>query len=75
MLIQKILPLAYDNSLSYYEQICRLTKTINELVSLVNGDVDDTLIAYINNKFDNLMINAIYDDSNETIYLKKGELK
>ncbi len=75
MLIQKILPLAYDNSLSYYEQICKLTKTINELVSLVNGDVDDTLIAYINNKFDNLMINAIYDDSNETIYLKKGELK
>lgn len=75
MLIQKILPLAYDNSLSYYEQICRLTKTINDLVSLVNGDVDDTLIAYINNKFDNLMINAIYDDSNETIYLKKGELK
>lgn len=75
MLIQKILPLAYDNSLSYYEQICKLTKTINELVSLVNGDVNDTLIAYINNKFDNLMINAIYDDSNETIYLKKGELK
>lgn len=75
MLIQKILPLAYDNSLSYYEQICRLTKTINELVSLVNGDVDETLIAYINNKFDNLMINAIYDDSSETIYLKKGELK
>lgn len=75
MLIQKILPLAYDNSLSYYEQICRLTKTINELVSLINGDVDETLIAYIDNKFDNLMINAIYDDSNETIYLKKGELK
>lgn len=74
MLIQKILPLAYDNSLSYYEQICRLTKTINELVSLVNGDVDETLVAYINNKFDNLMINAIYDDSDETIYLKKGEL-
>lgn len=72
MFCQKILPLAYDNSLSYYEQICRLTKTINELVSLVNGDVDDTLKNYIDTKFDNLMINAIYDASTETIFLKKG---
>lgn len=30
---QKVLPLVYDDSLSYYEQICRLVNKINEVVS------------------------------------------
>lgn len=33
---QKVLPLAYDNSLSYYEVICKLTAKVNELVDIVN---------------------------------------
>ena len=28
----KILPLSYDDSLSYYEQLCKLTNKMNELV-------------------------------------------
>lgn len=33
---QKVLPLVYDNSLSYYEVLCELTNKINELVDAVN---------------------------------------
>jgi hypothetical protein len=33
---QKVLPLVYDNSLSYYEVLCKLTNKINELVDTVN---------------------------------------
>ena len=32
----KVLPLVYDNSLSYYEVLCKLTNKINELVDTVN---------------------------------------
>lgn len=33
---QNVLPLVYDNSLSYYEVLCKLTNKINELVDTVN---------------------------------------
>ena len=33
---QKVLPLAYDNSLSYYEVICKLVGKINELIDIIN---------------------------------------
>lgn len=34
---QNVLPLVYDNSLSYYEAICKLTEKVNELVDIVNN--------------------------------------
>lgn len=33
---QKVLPLVYDNSLSYYEVLCKLTNKINELETKLN---------------------------------------
>lgn len=33
---QKVLPLVYDNSLSYYEVICKLTTKLNEIIENVN---------------------------------------
>lgn len=71
---QKILPLAYDNSLSYYEQVCKLTYVINDIINLINGDATGILKDYIDKRFDNIMINAIYDEKTETIYLQKGTL-
>ena len=48
---QKVLPLVYDNSLSYYEVLCKLTEHINELIDGVDvtleavenmaGDIDE----------------------------------
>lgn len=33
---QKVLPLVYDNSLSYYEVLCKLTKHINDIGDQIN---------------------------------------
>ena len=67
----KILPLTYDDSLSYYEQVCKLTSKMNEIVNFINTNVDEALNKYIDAQFNNLIINAIYDESTETITLKK----
>lgn len=68
----KILPLTYDDSLSYYEQVCKLTDKMNEIVDFINGDISERIQNYIDERFDTLMINAIYDESTETIILEKG---
>lgn len=67
----KILPLTYDDSLSYYEQVCKLTTKMNEIVDFINTNIDKALTEYIDAQFNNLIINAIYDESTETITLKK----
>lgn len=38
---QKVLPLAYDDSLSYYEAICKMTNKVNELVDFIE-EYEDT---------------------------------
>lgn len=37
---QKILPLVYDDSLSYYETICKMATKLNEVVNVANGIPD-----------------------------------
>lgn len=47
---QKILPLVYDDSLSYYETLCKLSTKINEIIEQSNSlsqQLEDFL-----NKFD-----------------------
>ena len=71
---QAILPLVFDDSMSYYEAVARLVHTVNQLIELVSGSVDETLKQYIDDRFDNLMINATYDEKTETVYFKKGTI-
>lgn len=71
---QSILPLVFDDSISYYEAISRLIYTVNQLVLLINNSIDENLKSYIDSKFDSLMINAIYDEETETIVLRKEAL-
>lgn len=66
----KILPLSYDDSLSYYEQLCKLTNKMNEIVEFINGNLSEVIQNYIDKKFNELMINVIYDEASETIILK-----
>lgn len=69
---QKVLPLTYDNSLSYYEQLCKVTFKVNEVIQLINGDITKSLQEYIDQHFDELMINASYNEDTKTIYFTKG---
>lgn len=60
---QKVLPLVYDNSLSYYELLCKVVEYLNETMENVNTVGENTnalynsyleLVNYVNTYFDNL---------------------
>ena len=53
---QKVLPLTYDNSLSYYEIICKLLRSLNLTIENVNelGASYQQLYEFVINYFDNL---------------------
>lgn len=38
---QKVIPLVYDNSLSYYEVLCKVVNYINKIIDDTNGVVAD----------------------------------
>ena len=66
------LPLEYDNSLSYYEQLCRLTRHMNDIKNALNGDISGLVDDYLNNNFDKLVVGAIYNKEDESITLGTG---
>ena len=64
---QKVLPLVYDDSLSYYELLCKVVAYLNDVIENVDGlkiDIDKLLVTYgeledyVNNYFDNLDVQA-----------------
>ena len=65
----KVIPLAFDESMSYYEQICKLTAKMNELISFANNELTDRLKEYINEEFNNMMLDTMYDAETETLTL------
>lgn len=48
----KILPLVYDNSLTYYEVLCKLTAKINEVINHLN--TQETEIANLKQSYENI---------------------
>ena len=38
----KVLPLVYDEALSYYEQLCKITKSLNDSIKSIN-DLNDAV--------------------------------
>lgn len=65
----KVIPLAFDESMSYYEQICKLTSKMNELISFANNELTEQLKQYIENEFNNMMLDTMYDAETETLTL------
>ena len=54
---QKVLPLAYSDSLSYYEEVCRLVNKINELVEALNN-ISVDILQQANNYTDEQIANT-----------------
>jgi len=65
----KVLPLVYDDSLSYYEVLCKLTNKINEIIELINGQISSELMKWINEKLNDFYLNVTYDEENERLKL------
>ena len=62
---QKVLPLVYDDSLSYYELLCKVVQYLNDVIANVDGLHSDVLSTneafkdlqdYVNDYFDNLNV-------------------
>lgn len=48
----KVLPLVYDNSLTYYEVLCKLTDKINEVINCLN--IQETEITNLKQSYENI---------------------
>lgn len=71
--VRPILPLTYNESLSYMEDLCGLIAKMNEIINFINGNIEEQLKEYIDKEFNNMMMNAMYDPETETLslYLRK----
>lgn len=65
----KILPLTYDDSLSYYEVLCKLTNKVNELTEYVNTGIID----YIKEAIGDIFVDSTYDSNTKTLDLSFGD--
>lgn len=62
---QKVIPLVYDESLSYYEVLGKVVQKLNELIEYT----ENFTIEQIREVVSSLILEALYDSSTETIYL------
>lgn len=71
---QKVIPLAFDESLSYYENICKLVAKMNEIIDFANNELSEELKTYIDKRFNDIMLDTMYEAETETLimYIKKG---
>lgn len=69
--VQKVLPLVYDDSLSYYELLCKVVTFLNNVIQDMDTaeenielirDAYDKLQSYVNTYFDNLDIEPELDN-------------
>ena len=54
--IFKAIPMAFDESMSYYETLCGLLDLVNTSIDVINNNADliAELESFVNNYFDNL---------------------
>lgn len=72
---QKVLPLSYDDSLSYYELLCKVVYTLNTSIGELNN-ISDAILKlenYVNNYFNNLDISKEINDKLDEM-ANSGEL-
>ena len=59
----KVLPLVYDDSLSYYEVLAKLTGKVNEVIENVNNNLEE----YIKENLPEIYADTLYDSVTKTI--------
>lgn len=69
---QKVLPLVYDDSLSYYEVLNKIATKLNEVIAYVTTEINDTVTELVNQYF----ATVTYNEETRSIRLyigKEGE--
>lgn len=59
----KILPLVYDDSLSYYEVLAKIRAKLNEVIDFIGDNFAENIKKVISKAF----IDVIYEEESETI--------
>lgn len=65
---QKVLPLVFDESLSYYEVLNKTIDKLNDVIEIINDELEN----YVRARIDELFTGATYDSENERIILTLG---
>lgn len=63
------LPNSYLASLSYEEQLLCIGKKTDEIINFINDILEEKIIDYINIRFNDIMLNTMYDAETETLIL------
>lgn len=66
---QKVIPLTYDESLSYYEVLCKLTNKMNEVISYLDEDLTETSYKLVNEFLKSQYANCLYTKDTENLTL------
>lgn len=64
-----MLPTSYLASLTYEEQCLIIGKKLDEIISFINNILEQKISEYIENEFNNIMLNSMYDEETETLIL------
>ena len=67
------IPSTFKESLSYYEAISVIIDKVNELSLFVNTILTQQISAYIDKRFNDMMIDAMYDAPTETLILSLSD--
>ena len=70
---QKVLPLVYDDSLSYYEVLCKVRDKVNEIIGIINGNLTELLQPMITEIIGKFFATAVYNSADEEIEFKIEE--
>lgn len=75
--LAKVIPLAFDESMSYYEQLCNFMHYLkDEIAPVINNNAEalEELRIYVNDYFDNLDIQEEVDNKLDEMY-ENGQLQ
>lgn len=63
------LPSSYLASLTYEEQLLWLSKKTDEIITFINDILEQKLADYIEERFNDIMLDSMYDAETETLVL------
>lgn len=71
--VSKTIPSEFDNSLSYMEILMQLCNKTNEIIDIINDVFAQQISEYIDERFNDMMIDAMYDEATETLVLSLSD--